>query len=435
MKQMIPWENQKGMNQSIGMMYAYAAQVGHNEQSIKDFGADWVELVQPVIDTGAVHSDVGRNWAAFSLLVYYLESEGISLPLCSKLWIAAIRLFLAIAETNCPPLLLAKEPPFWSNLISGDFPPNLSRYYATDISEVIAELSECVEKIEGVSLRGVRKMISDGIAPDFPHECGFVRLLCDSIVRWKTEAGDEANSENLQSNLMEALRESGKYREEDLTKSLRDAQNSANVAQLDLLVASLTSTRGDNGYRLSIEECSALLTRPRERGRFPDLNPLGEQSMDRSVFYFRRAFPGRFPQAAWNSIKSGTIKPPDPLKLWIARNWVNPVCPVWLMTVPAVESIVEAIGLVDGSGTQRSTIRQASRSMTSLQRTGERGKDLPIKVVSLSSEMRRLISISGGDPDFGRFHPGSVTVGREIFPFLRKQGGRWWPPSFEIRTE
>lgn len=431
---MIPSESQKGMNQSIQLMYAYAEQVRHDKQSLTAFGADWKTLIQPVIDSGAVHSNESRNWAAFSLLVYYLESEGIKLPLCSKLWIAAIRLFLAIAETKCPPGLLAKEPPFWSNLIGGDFPPNLSQYSASDISQVIAELSEYVEKIEGISLRGVRKMISEGISPDFPHECGFVRLLCDAIVRWKTEA-DEGDTGNLQSTLMKALRESGRYREEDLTKSLRDAQNSSNVTQLDLLVTSLTSTRGDKGYRLSIEECSALLTRTRERGPFPDLDPLGDQLMDRSVFYFRRAFPGRLPQAAWNSRKLGSIKPPDPLKLWIARNWVNPACPVWLMTVPAVEAIVEAIGLVDRSGTQRSTIRQASRSMTSLQKSGERGKDLPIKGVSLSSEMRHLISISGGDPDFSRFHPGSVTVAREIFPILSKLRGGPWPPSFEIRTE
>jgi len=431
---MIPWENQKGMNQPIQLMYAYAEQVRHDKQSLTAFGADWKTLIQPVIDTGAVHSNESRNWAAFSLLVYYLESEGIKLPLCSKLWIAAIRLFLAIAETKCPPDLLAKEPPFWSNLIGVDFPPNLSHYSASDISEVIADLSECIEKIDGISLRGIRKMISEGISPDFPHECGFVRLLCDAIVRWKTEA-DEGDTGDLQSNLMKALRESGKYREEDLTKSLRDAQNSSYVTQLDLQVASLTSTRGRRGYTLSIEECSALVTRPRERGRFPDLDPFGDEFMDRSVFYYGRAFPGRLPQAAWNLRKPGAIKPPDPLKLWIARNWVNPVCPVWLMTVPAVEVIVEAIGLIDRSGTQRSTIRQASRTMTSLQRSGERGKDLPIKDVSLSSEMSRLVSMSGGDPDFGRVHPGFVTVGRDIFPFLSKLGGGPWPPSFEIRTE
>lgn len=424
------------MNLSVVLMRLYARQVGHTEQSIRGFTTDWAKLVQPVIDSGVVHPDAESNWAAFSLLVYYLEGDGIILPLCSKLWIAAIRLFIAIAGTNCPPRVLANEPPFWTGIMGGDFRPNLSRFSESEVSEVRCFLSDIIEKFDGVSVSEVREMISEGLVPEFPLECGFVRTLCDSIVRWEAEADDVGSAGDQQSNLLTALRESGKYTEEDLTDSFVKARNSSCVQQFDLLFGAMTSTRGNSGYRLNIEECAGLFFRPRERSRFPDLDPFGATPPNPVVFNLGKVFPGRLHQAPWISNDAGSMKPPDPLKLWIARNWVNPLCPVWLMTVPAVERIVEAIGLVAESGSHRSTIRQASRPMTSLQRNGKRSKDLPIKAVSLSSEMMRVIAMSGGDPNFGRAHPGSITVGRDIFPFLREVVRRPWSHTpFSVRTD
>jgi len=424
------------LQSATGLMRLYAYQVGHTEKSIRSFSTDWAKLVQPVIETGVVHPDAKSNWAALSLLVYYFEGDGIILPLCSKLWIAAIRLFLAIAGTNCPPLVLANEPPFWTGSMGGDFRPNISYFPDSLVSKWRGLLSQIVEKLDGISLSEVRKMISEGFQPEFPFQCGFVRLLCDSVVRWEGQVDEEGNTYDLQSSLLSALRESGRFTGEDLNDSFIKARNSSCAQQFDLLVAAMTSTRGNRGYRLSIENCAGLFFRPRERSRFAELDPFGATPLHPVVFNLGKMFPGRLHHAPWILNSSGLMKPPDPLKLWIARNWVNPVCPVWLMTVPAVERIVEAIGLVAGSGAHRSTIREACRAMTSLQRKGERSKDLPIKAVSLSNEMIRVIGMSGGDPNFGRVHLGSIRVGRDIFPFMREVVRRPWSQTlFSVTTD
>lgn len=318
------------------LLVDYADQFWIEDEVIEEFEGAWRAWVKPVIEQGKAHSNLEKNWICFALAFNYLSNEGYCLPICSKPWIATIRAFLAILGTECPRNLRAKRPPKWSNLMPGsDFPHPSVKLSDEEIAQVRSHLQTIVSKSEGLSVERLVELIADENWKEVPEDRSVIFRLREAVVTHHPPADNPSASDPIQSLLIRARPSLQTKEGETPTDQYRAARKRSIEVQLEEFIRAISGKPGSQGLRCSIEELAGFFSLPRKTSPCEALDSFRDNSTF-TMFLYRSRFPGKLANTEWLPKVDRLFEPPDPRKLWIAFNWVNPNAPFWMMKAPAI---------------------------------------------------------------------------------------------------
>lgn len=330
----------------------YADRFWVEDDVLKVFDGAWRKWVQPVMEHGKAHRKLEDNWICFALAYNYLSNEGFHLPLYSKPWAAAIRSFLSILGTECPSHFRSKGPPRWSGeiRIPGDSLP-VPDTTDEQIDAVKSFLNAVLLQSETYSLEWITGKIVNEEWEAIPKNHSVAAYLRNGITAHQCPPREKLNVGPMQSLLLNTLGADAKR--DEFAERYENARRASLAAQVKVMGQSLSGKRGDQWMNCTIEELSACLLRPKEPGLYPALDPHSEPTTT-TLIPARSLFPGKLSKADWLTNDRLLRVPPDPLKMWIAKNWVNPQAPFWMMKASAIYGLLRHTRLMEATASAES---------------------------------------------------------------------------------
>jgi hypothetical protein len=272
-----------------------------------------------------------------------------------------MRVFLDLPGLDLPVDLEAEGPPPWSNVVmqaGGSLSPDTASFHETKDA-----IRKWLPTLEAISLDSLREQIVDESEIELPDGCGVVQSLWDEIKRFEREEVPTREPNSLQACILSALvaSQKGDPHELALAHAYDEARRSSLGFQFDLLVKSLT---GKCSSEVSIDELAAHYARPRQTNQPSNRAipiPFARHPYH-PVCPVKSHFPGSLHSAPWLIGNPQPLSPPDAVRFWLARNWVNPHSPFWLMERPAIVEILNFFDLIErGSTYASSNVREAIR--------------------------------------------------------------------------
>lgn len=313
----------------------------------------WERFIDPLLESGGVHSNRRDNFISFGMLGGFLHPEfgsGSHMPQTTLPWLSLRRLFLAVYRTPIPKHLRSGDSEVWKS----DFEPHLDRIRR------ITELR--LQSYAGVSLAAMRRLFVEIGEVYVDSACGALFKLHEkTFFDFFPDSRTPPDGRNTTALLRKVVKEAGI--DFDFDSEYRKAVDSVRAVIFDIALEAIFDKVPEDSTDLwELEKMSFERSIIEDPCRILSDNNLVlflAEGMENRGSAFLERLSNRFETAEKDKLRFNV----NHLKVALCQYWLQPDFPLWLMSVNVIDTLL-GLKFSDASAELEGQINEITKNRT-----------------------------------------------------------------------